>query len=171
MKKLSVTLCAVLLFGALSLTACGNSSTESPKESSKDNESVAATETNAESAAESVAESETVAETEAETSRVTEATPESETLGETEPAKITYTVTVKDQNGDAVEGARVQMCQDELCMVPVKTNADGVATFSLEEATYHAKLAALPEGYTGDTEAEFDFPAGSYELVITITKA
>ena len=35
--------------------------------------------------------------------------------------KVTYTVTVKDQNGDPVEGAAVQMCDDKGCKMPAAT--------------------------------------------------
>ncbi len=145
MKKLSLILSVVLLLGALALTACTGSS-----DSGKETGTTATT----------------VADTTPETTPATE----SETVAETESAKVTYTVTVKDQDGNPVAGARVMMCQDELCMNPVKTGEDGVATFQLDEATYRAKLAALPEGYTGDMENYIDFPAGSNDLTITVTK-
>ncbi len=143
MKKLSLILSAVLLLGALALTACTGSA-DTGKET----------------------EAGTTAATTPETTPATE----SETVAETESTKITYTVTVKDQDGNPVVGARVMMCQDELCMNPVKTNDSGVATFQLDEATYRAKLAVLPEGYTGDMENYIDFPAGSNDLTITVTK-
>ncbi len=147
MKKLSLILSALLLLGALTLTAC----TE-PADGGKD----------------------TTAETAAETPAVT--TPETtpDTIPETEPvtesAKVTYTVTVKDQDGNPLADISVMMCQDELCMRPVKTDANGVATFSLDENVYRAKLNGMPEGYTGN-EDYIDFPEGSSDLVITLTKA
>ena len=49
--------------------------------------------------------------------------------------KVTYTVTVKDENGNPIVGAVVQLCKDVNCN-PSVTGADGVATYSLVEDTY-----------------------------------
>lgn len=145
MKKLILILAAVMLMSALFLTACnsGNGAKETEANTNAPTESNGAT----------------VPGTTAETPAATEAT-----------TKVTYTVTVQDQDGNPVAGARVQMCQDELCMLPKTTNADGVATFEEDKATYRAKLATLPEGYTADMNAYHEFPADSTEVTITVTK-
>ncbi len=145
MKKLSLILSVLLLLSALLLVGCDSDA----KDPAKESDTVAATS------------AETVAETQAETLPETQV----ETV-----ATVTYTVTVKDQNGDPVVGARVQLCTGDLCKNPVKTNDSGVATFQLEEAVYQAKFTTLPEGYTGDTESYVDFPEGSNDLVLTVTK-
>ncbi len=149
MKKLSILLAVAALFGALTLAACTTEPAEDP-----------------------ATEAPTTAETDAPTAAPTEAPTETQT----EPAaEITYTVTVKDQDGNPVAGVRVQMCKDELCMLPKSTGDDGVATFSETEDTYHAKLASLPEGYTaemnekGTDYAYHDF-GDATDITITITK-
>lgn len=82
--------------------------------------------------------------------------------------KVTYTVTVVDEGGNPVVGAMVQLCL-EAC-VPALTNADGVATYTLEEADYKVSFVTMPEGYTAD-ETEYHFEAGSYEMTITLKAA
>lgn len=85
-------------------------------------------------------------------------------------AKVTYTVTVKDQNGDPVVGAAVQMCDDKGCKLPVATNAEGVATFTYDPSHYHVTIQECPQGYTADPEQEYYFEGDSTELTVTITK-
>ena len=62
-----------------------------------------------------------------------------------EPSTKTYSVTVTDTDGVTLSGMMVQMCvvTEEggtgLC-TPAATNANGVATFELEEGKYHIEL-------------------------------
>ena len=84
--------------------------------------------------------------------------------------KITYTVTVKDQDGNAVEGAAVQMCDDKGCKMPAATDANGVVTFTYDPSNYHVTVVECPEGYTCDPEQAFYFEGESTELTVTITK-
>ncbi len=143
MKKLTLILSVLMLLSVLALTACDPKTPDETKES------------------------DTVAETPAES--VTEAATESETEAATESQKVTYTVTVKDQDGNPVAGVRVQLCEDDLCKLPKSTNENGVAAFEEAEGVYRAKLASLPEGYTGDLETYHPFD-GKTELTITVTK-
>ena len=118
---------------------------------------------------------ETTAATNAETTgeQAAEATTETPTETPTQaPAngKVTYTVTVKDQNGDPVEGAAVQMCDDKGCKMPAPTNADGVVTFSYTASNYHITIVECPNGYTCDPEQSFYFEGDATELTATITK-
>ncbi len=148
MKKLSLILSAILLMGSIALTACGEKDNGADKDTTPETK----TESNIDTSADTSAESETVA--------------------ETEPAVATvdYTITVKDQDGNPVEGARVMICEvGKQCLLPVKTDASGVAVYNVPEAIYQAKFAALPDGYTGNMEY-IDFPADSRELVIVVTK-
>lgn len=80
--------------------------------------------------------------------------------------KVTYTVTVLDQNGNPVEGVAIQFCDPVNCKLPVATNADGVVTASYEESEYHILLAELPAGYSSE-ETEFYF-GDATELTVTI---
>lgn len=82
--------------------------------------------------------------------------------------KVTYTVTVVDEAGNPVAGALVQLCL-ESC-VPSVTNAEGKATYNVEEADYKVSFVSFPEGYTSDVN-EFHFEAGSYELTLTLKAA
>ena len=96
---------------------------------------------------------------------------QSPVLSPDENGKITYTVTVVDQNGDPVIGAAVQMCADLACLLPTPTNADGVAAFTIEPAeTCYVTVISCPEGYTVDTTQSFHFPEGSAELTVTVNK-
>ena len=99
---------------------------------------------------------------------------EDEPAQEEEPAddRITYTVTVVDEEGNPFASTMVQMCQGENC-VPAVTDADGVAVFKMsEEAAYEVKLIQMPEGYAYAEDAEvFHFASGSYEMTITLKAA
>ncbi|MBR2929727.1 MAG: Ig-like domain-containing protein [Clostridia bacterium] len=63
--------------------------------------------------------------------------------------KITYNVTVKDQYGAAVVGAKVQLYLDGVAPVgkEAATDGEGKASFSLKEGNYLVKLNGVPEGY------------------------
>ena len=97
-----------------------------------------------------------------------EATTEAPT--EAPSTKITYTVIVKDQNGDVVAGAAVQMCDADTCKMPTATNAEGVATFTYDPSSYYVTVQEAPEGYTCDPEQKFYFEGDATELTVTITK-
>ena len=79
---------------------------------------------------------------------------------------VTYTVTILDQNGAAVPGVTIQLCDDENCKLPVVTDENGVAVCTYEEAEYHVTLTELPDGYSSETR-EFLFN-GATELTIVI---
>lgn len=84
---------------------------------------------------------------------------------EADDGKVTYTVTVVDEGGNPVAGAMVQLCL-EAC-IPGVTNAEGKATYNVEEADYKVSFVSMPAGYTSD-ETEFHFEDGKYELTITL---
>ena len=90
------------------------------------------------------------------------------TEGTVEPVddgKVTYTVKVTDEGGNAIAGAAVQLCKDS-CL-PGMTNAEGVAIFKIVEDTYKVSFMTMPAGYEAEEE-EFYFDDGSYELTITL---
>ena len=105
-----------------------------------------------------------------------EATTEAPTAAPTEEeteapsTKITYTVTVKDQNGDIVVGAAVQMCDADTCKMPTATNEEGKAIFNYDPSNYYVTVQEAPEGYTCDPEQKFYFEGDATELTVVITK-
>ena len=93
-----------------------------------------------------------------------------ETTVPADDGKVTYSVTVVDEDGNPIAGAMVQMCLDT-CL-PGMTNESGVAEFTLEEAEYKVSFLTMPAGYTYSTEEEaFYFADGSYEMTITLKAA
>ncbi len=84
--------------------------------------------------------------------------------------KITYTVTVVDQNGTPVQGVAIQMCTADSCLMPSATGEDGTVSFTLTPAAYHATVAVCPEGYTAEAAAEYRFEGNATALTITVNK-
>lgn len=91
--------------------------------------------------------------------------PTQETESTEDAANSNYQVTVVDEAGAPIAGVLVQMCL-ESC-VPGKTDENGVAKFSLEEADYKVSLLKMPDGYDYATEEqEWYFAPG--EVTITV---
>lgn len=80
--------------------------------------------------------------------------------------KVTYTVTVVDENNTPLEGITIQFCDDANCKMPVVTDADGRVSVEYDESNYHITITEA-EGYT--FEAQYDFEEGSTELTVTLT--
>ncbi len=101
-----------------------------------------------------------------------------ENSGDTPPAETdTYTVTVVDQNGDAVVGAEVYISNsDGTILQSATTDADGKASVDVETGTVMTsiRIASVPDGYTVPADlgvfAHGTFEADSFEATITITK-
>ena len=94
---------------------------------------------------------------------------ESETVSD-EPAITVpaYKVTVVDENGNAIEGAEVQLCiVGGMCLMPQFTGADGSVVIEAAEADYQATVRV-----DGAVVAEYvSFPEGSKELTVTVALA
>ena len=62
--------------------------------------------------------------------------------------KKEYTVIVKDSDGNPVSGVLVQICKEgATCFTPARTNDDGSATWSLDEASdYYGTISSTEEG-------------------------
>ena len=147
MKKIALLLALVLALSCL-LIACDSADTTTDT-----------------TAADTTAPATEEAATEAPTEEITTEAPT-----EAPSTKITYTVIVKDQNGDVVAGAAVQMCDADTCKMPTATNEEGVATFNYDPSSYYVTVQEAPEGYTCDPEQKFYFEGDATELTVTITK-
>lgn len=78
-----------------------------------------------------------------------------------------FKVTVVDEGGNPVQGVMVQVCKD-ICL-PAITNAEGVATISLEiEDGHKLQVSSCPEGYVYEGEADIYLEAGQTEATITL---
>ena len=93
----------------------------------------------------------------------TTAAPQAEKPTPTPPTgsdQKTYTIKVQTSEG-GIEGVRLQACKGEMCLSPVTTNANGIATFKLDKTEnitdYHVKIAKFPSGYAGNLAQEYSF--------------
>ena len=82
---------------------------------------------------------------------------------------VQYKVKVMDDEGNPIAGLMVQLCTEETCLAPVKTDETGVAAFApAEEGEYHANfLPGVPAGYEADAEV-FYFEDGETEMTIVL---
>ena len=87
------------------------------------------------------------------------------TAASTDDSSVTYTISVVDEGGNPAVGAMVQICSDK-CL-PGITDAEGVAQFVVAEDEYKASVLSA-EGYEVDTEKNYYFDDGSFELTITL---
>jgi len=79
-----------------------------------------------------------------------------------------WSVNVHDEDGNAVEGVSLQVCDDSTCTV-LSTNAEGKFDFSGEKDSYDVHVLYLPDGYAVDVE---DYKLNKYEeLEITLSKS
>ena len=139
MKKRIATL-VLMLCMAVSLCACGNGSgNDTEKENTQNTQQD-----------DSQANKDTEKETESE---------------QVDDGKIEYKVILVDANGAPVAGQMIQVCNAATCFAPVVTDANGVATFRLEESNeYKAKLLTAPD------DAYVYFESGATELTLTMAE-
>ena len=77
-----------------------------------------------------------------------ESTPDNGSAAENTENK--YRVIVRDDEGNPVEGAFIQLCDDVSCQFR-KTDADGIASFETDEQkAYEVHVRQAPEGYAPD---------------------
>ena len=95
------------------------------------------------------------------------------TVSKAADERVTYTVTIVDQNGDAVVGAGVQLCYNGLCLPSVNTDDNGVMTNLIKDGYEVSVLLTLPEGYSATTVSgnyHAIIPEGQTEITVTVTK-
>ena len=97
--------------------------------------------------------------------------PVTTTTTKADDCKITYTVTVTDEGGNPISGALIQLCA-ESCF-PTATNAQGVATWSLEEEEYkisflNTETPAAGYTYVDPDETDFYFEDGETEATVVL---
>ena len=101
--------------------------------------------------------------------------------GEETPTKADYTITVKDQDGNAISGIFVSICTTATgtCSMPVSTNMEGVATHKNKTIQGYAAQVVIPEGYShadqttdasGSTIVKIHFAEGATTLTVVLNK-
>ena len=95
-------------------------------------------------------------------------TPSSEPTDPTvDDGKVTYTVTVTDEEGNPLTSAMLQICKD--ACIPTIVDANGTATWNVVEDDYKVSFLDLPDGYTYSTEeTEFYFAEGETSMTIVL---
>ena len=79
--------------------------------------------------------------------------------------KVDYTVKIMDANGKALEGVKVQLCDGDLCQLPVFTGADGIAIIHAEENdSYTVKITM--EGYDCDSVYMFSDETNTLRVIL-----
>ena len=81
----------------------------------------------------------------------------------------TYRVIVTDEDGQTVEGVMVQFCSDTTCML-AETDADGIASYDVEEGEYTVHIIEVPDDYEMTNE-EFPTLDTYCDVCITLQKA
>ena len=79
-----------------------------------------------------------------------------------------YRIICVDEDENPVQGATVQFCSEEQCMIE-KTDEDGVAEFDAEPGSYTVHLLKVPEGYAQDS-TEYEVPSIPDEITIIVRK-
>lgn len=91
-----------------------------------------------------------------------------------QPEKITYTVTVKDGEGNPIAGVEAQVCVGDVCKKPNVTGEDGAVKFTVDDpgdATVSLQIneGGSPEGYEYPTE-KIAIEAGQTEITVVLSK-
>lgn len=90
--------------------------------------------------------------------------------GEAEGESREYRVIVSDRDGNPVEGAMIQLCDDTTCAFQ-PTDAEGVAAFAVEaQKAYEVHVLVAPEGYAPD-ENTYQTQDSYSDLSIVLEKA
>ena len=80
-----------------------------------------------------------------------------------------YRVICVDENGNRVQGATIQFCSDDQCMMG-KTDSNGIAEFDEAPGHYIVHLLKVPEGYAPDSR-EYNAPQNPDDIIIVVKAA
>ena len=93
--------------------------------------------------------------------------PETETE---EAGSYTYRVFVTDEDGQGLEGAAVQFCDETACKFGT-TDSEGCAAFEVtEKKVYDVHILAAPEGYAFDEEEVFSTEDAPSDTTVVLKK-
>ncbi len=87
---------------------------------------------------------------------------------EAEPSDGKYVILVTDEDGQGLENAMVQICDELTCRVE-KTDAKGRVSLDLTPQEYEIHLLAAPEGYEGD-DTVYTLPAEGGTVTFALQK-
>lgn len=71
---------------------------------------------------------------------------EQEAVNESESKSGVYSVVVRDENGNPVQGVLVQFCSDSFCLVE-ETDGSGRVEFKVAQGIYTVHILKVPQGY------------------------
>ena len=100
--------------------------------------------------------------------------PDDKTEEPTQPAKVTYTITVKDQDGNPIAEVEAQICVDGVCKKPNVTDENGVVTFTMDDPgesvlSLQINEGGSPAGYEYPTD-KIAIEAGQTEVTVILNK-
>lgn len=90
--------------------------------------------------------------------------------GNQTPTKKTYTVTVVDEDGNAVKGAFVAFTAEGANPIPFETDADGKASRTSDK-NMTINLVSIPSGYESDKVGSVLTPDADGNVTVTLKKA
>jgi hypothetical protein len=87
------------------------------------------------------------------------------------PIQFKFNVKVEYENGDPMEGARVQACtlDETKCLMPVTTDENGECVLSMEMDTWVVHILNVPEGYSYDEDGYILGPDNSSVTIVLFT--
>ncbi len=83
---------------------------------------------------------------------------------------VDYTLICVDQHGNPVQGAMLQICDEETCQVLI-SDVDGRCSFIGNPYAWEIHVLMAPAGYTADSAEVFLAPVTGGEMTFTFTKA
>lgn len=83
-------------------------------------------------------------------------------------AKLTYTITLSDQDGEAVVGAEIALLQDETQMSTGTTDDNGQVTGTVDAGEYTLQYVELPYGYFASEVTTVNISEGNTSIALTV---
>ena len=88
--------------------------------------------------------------------------------------RVAHTITLVDNNGNAISGVLVQICEGGVCQTPVTTDANGKAVirFNPSGEELKARVLSVPTGYVRPDDVDADgyihVSAGTTAITLTL---